>query len=64
LASDPYQYPPRTLTPLDDEYEDNEETRRGLYENENFEECNEGNHSIKAIKTEDTNTVGERSSPP
>jgi len=44
LAPDPYQYPPRTLTPLDDEYEDNEETRRGLYENENFEECNEGNH--------------------
>jgi len=50
LASDPYQYPPRTLTPLDDEYEDNEETRRGLCENENFEECDmldEGNHSIK-----------------
>mmetsp|Transcript_28674 Transcript_28674/g.35218 ORF Transcript_28674/g.35218 Transcript_28674/m.35218 type:complete len:143 (+) Transcript_28674:172-600(+) len=34
LAPDPYQYPPRTLTPLDDEYEDNEETWHGLCENE------------------------------
>eukprot|EP00511_Aplanochytrium_stocchinoi_P006891 CAMPEP_0204828328 /NCGR_PEP_ID=MMETSP1346-20131115/6033_1 /ASSEMBLY_ACC=CAM_ASM_000771 /TAXON_ID=215587 /ORGANISM="Aplanochytrium stocchinoi, Strain GSBS06" /LENGTH=167 /DNA_ID=CAMNT_0051957307 /DNA_START=42 /DNA_END=545 /DNA_ORIENTATION=+ len=58
LAPIACQYSPPTLTPLDDEYEDDEETRHGLCENENLKSVTkEIIQSRRIIK--DTNTVDE-----